>query len=140
MQGRDLGKGCCLNSCQYCDTNRCGCKLNHCCTLQKGRGGCVQRCWVRPWHREAGARTLDRGLIDQAVLSPGGTAGVVRAAAERPVRAVAQGEAPGGVAAVALLPSDDCQGKLLPKRENRSVRKCHGINSLQRTLLLCKEK
>lgn len=89
---------------------------------------------------EAGARTLHRCLVDQAVLSLGGAAGVVHPAAEQPVRPVVQREAPCGVAAVALPPSDDCQGKLLWTRENRSVRKCHGINRLRGMLLLYKEK
>lgn len=89
---------------------------------------------------EAEARTLHRSLIDQAVFSLGGAAGVVCPAAELPVCAVVQREVPGGEAAVALPPSDDCQGKLLRKRENRSVPKCHGINSLWGMLLLYKEK
>lgn len=139
---RGLDKGCLLNSCLYCDTNHCGwdcCKLDHFYPLQKGRTGCFQQWWVWPWH-EAGSRTLHWCLIDQAVFSLGVTAGVVHPTAEQPVCAVVQREAPGGVAAVALLPLDDCQGKLLRKRENRSVRKCHGINSLRGMLLLYKEK
>lgn len=86
-----------------------------------------------------GAPTLHWGLIDQAVLSLGRAAGVVQPTAEQCICPVVQREAPGGVAAVALLCSEHCQGKLLWKEENRAVCKCH-INSPWGVLLLCKEK
>lgn len=135
-----MEKDCFLNCCPCGDTHYCGsdcCTRGHFYPLQKGHRGCFQRRW--PWHSEAGARTLHRGLIDQAVVSPSRAAGVVAPAAAPPVRALAQREAPGGVPTVALLPSDHCQRELLQKRENRSVCKCRGISSLQGMLLPCKE-
>lgn len=84
--------------------------------------------------------TLHGCLVDQAVLSRCRPAAVARPAAALPVRALAQGEAPGGEPAVALLPSDHCQRELLHmgkigKQENRPRCKRHGIHSLQGMLL-----
>lgn len=140
LQEGNVEKDCFLSSCPYGNTHSCGsdcCKWDHFYPLQKGQRGCFQQRW--PWHSEAGACTLHRCLIDQAVLSPSSAADIVGPAAALPIRALAQREAPGGVATVAFLPSDHCQRELLQKRENRSVCKCHGINSLQGMMLPCKE-